>query len=147
MKYSEGTFGRVFALRLEHGEVVHEVIEKFATEKKIKAGGLIAVGGSDKDSRIVVGPEDGNARPVNPMEYILDNVHEVAGTGTLFLDDTGKPMLHMHMACGRDNYTVTGCIRNGVVVWQILEIIIFEIKGISSIRKFNENLGFYTLEP
>ncbi len=147
MRYCEGSFGRIFALRLEEGEIVHEVIEKFAKEKGIKAAALIAVGGGNKHSKIVVGPDDGNARPVNPLEYILDDVHEVAGTGTLFLDDSGNPMLHMHMACGRKGSTITGCIRRGVKVWQILEIIIFEITGVSAIRKFNKELGFYLLEP
>ena len=145
MIYSEGSLGRVFVLRLEDSEVVHETIEQFAKEKNIKAASLIAVGGANIDSKIVVGPENGNEQPVNPMEYILDNVYEVAGTGTLFLDEQGNPMIHMHMACGRDKSTITGCIRKGVKVWQILEIIIIEIKNISLKRKFNKNLGFYLL--
>lgn len=30
MKYSEARPGRIFVLRLEDGEIVHEVIERFA---------------------------------------------------------------------------------------------------------------------
>jgi hypothetical protein len=40
-------------------------------------------------------------------------------------------MLHMHMACGRNTDTITGCIRNGVTVWQVIE----------------PDLGFNLLDP
>ena len=36
MKYSQAKQGRVFVIRLEDGDVIHEEIEKFAREKGIK---------------------------------------------------------------------------------------------------------------
>ena len=147
MRYSEGNLGRVFVIRLEHGEVIHESIENFAKKKNIKSAFLIIVGGVDKDSKLVVGPADDNERPVNPMEFIIENAHEVTGTGTLFLDENGEPMLHMHIACGRENKTVTGCIRRGVKCWNLLEIILIEITDVNSYRKFNPQLGFHLLQP
>ena len=45
MKYSEAKQGRVFIVRLEDGEIVHEVIEQFALDHKITAASLIVVGG------------------------------------------------------------------------------------------------------
>ena len=48
MKYSQAKQGRVFVIRLEDGDVVHEEIEKFAREKGIKAAALIIIGGADK---------------------------------------------------------------------------------------------------
>ena len=75
---------------------------------------LIIIGGADKDSKLVVGPEQGRMKTIVLMEHILDDVHEVAGAGTIFPDDEGNPTLHMHMACGRKIFTTTGCIRNGV---------------------------------
>ena len=136
MIYSEAKFGRVFILKLEHGDIIHETIENFAREKNIKSAGVMAVGAVDKGSKLVVGPEKGDARPINPMEYILSNVYEVSGTGTLFLDENGNPMLHMHLACGRGENALVGCIRKGVVVWQTLEVIIYEIVGTSAKRVF-----------
>ncbi len=147
MKYSEGKLGRVFIIRLEHGDIIHKEIEKFAKEKEIKTAVLLIVGGVNKGSKIVVGPEDDDERPVNPMELILKNAHEVTGTGTLFLDENGNPMLHMHIACGREKNTITGCIRKGVITWNLLEIILIEINGLYSYRKFDKNLGFFTLQP
>lgn len=147
MKYSEAQLGRIFVIRLENGETVHEEIEKFAREHSITAATLVAVGGADAGSRLIVGPRDGKARPVNPLEHILEDVHEIAGTGTLFPDEEGHPILHMHMACGREESTVTGCIRNGVKVWHILEIILFELTGNTGRRVLEKETGFKLLSP
>ena len=35
MKASEGRVGRVFVIRLEHGDMIPDCIERFAEEKKI----------------------------------------------------------------------------------------------------------------
>ncbi|MFH2012902.1 MAG: PPC domain-containing DNA-binding protein [Pseudomonadota bacterium] len=147
MKYSVAKQGRIFLIRLEDGEIVHEEIEKFAQEESIKAAAIIIIGGADEGSKLVVGPEDGRAKLINPMEYILKNVHEVAGTGTLFPDEDGNPTLHMHMACGRNANTITGCIRKGVKVWQIMEAVLFELVDTSGKRVFDPALGFKLLNP
>jgi predicted DNA-binding protein with PD1-like motif len=81
------------------------------------------------------------------MEHILDNVHEIAGTGTLFPDEKGNPTIHMHMVCGRNANTVTGCIRSGVKVWQIMEVILFELVDSTGKRVFEADLGFNLLDP
>lgn len=147
MKYSEAKRGRTFVIRLEDGDIVHEEIERFAREHSISAGTLIIIGGADEGSRLVVGPEDGHAEPVVPMEHVFENVHEVAGTGTLFPDEDGNPVLHMHMACGRNASTVTGCVRCGVKVWHVMEVVLFELVDSTAVRKFDDAIGFQLLEP
>jgi predicted DNA-binding protein with PD1-like motif len=147
MRYSTAQMGRIFVIRLEDGEVLHETIERFAAEQGIGAAALIAVGGADEGSTLVVGPEEGRALPVNPMTHILPNVHEIAGTGTLFPDEEGQPVLHMHLACGREGSTVTGCVRTGVKIWQIGEIVLFELTDSAAVRKIDPELGFKLLWP
>lgn len=147
MKFSTARSGRIFVIRLEHGEVLHEALEEFAREHGVSCGALIAVGGADRGSRLVVGPEDGAARPVTPLELVLDNVHELAGTGTLFPDGAGNPVLHMHVACGRRADAVAGCVRRGVRVWQVLEVVLFELVGTDARRKPDPATGFELLEP
>lgn len=147
MKVSQAKQGRIFVIRLEDGDIVHEEIERFAREKSIKAAALIIVGGADKDSRLIVGPEKARATPIVPVEHVLQNVHEVAGTGTIFPDEEGNPMLHMHMACGRYSSTITGCVRRGVKVWHIMEIILFELIESTGVRIFKPEMGFSLLEP
>jgi predicted DNA-binding protein with PD1-like motif len=147
LKYSEATQGRIFVIRLEDGDIVHESIEAFAAEKSIRSATLIIIGGADKQSRLVVGPEDGRAEKIVPMTHMLANVHEVAGTGTIFPDKDGKPVLHMHMACGRNNDTVTGCVRTGVKVWHVMEVVLFELTGSSAKRVYDPATGFELLSP
>ena len=75
MKYSEAKQGRVFVLRLEDGDTVHEELERFAKEQGIRAAGLIIVGGADSGSMLIVGPEDGRSDAIAPMTTVLRDVH------------------------------------------------------------------------
>ena len=147
MKYSEAKQGRIFVIRLEDGDIVHDEIERFARKKSIRAAGLIIVGGADQESKFVVGPEHGRATPVVPMEHVLNEVHEISGVGTLFPDAEGNPVLHMHMACGRKSSTITGCIREGVRVWHVMELILFELADTTGIRTHDSKTGFKLLQP
>ena len=147
MKYSEARQGRTFIIRLEDGDILHEAIESFAREKGIKAASIIAVGGADKGSRLIVGPENGWAAKIIPMPYTLEDVHEISGTGTLFPDDEGSPILHMHIACGREGNTVTGCVRDGVKVWHVMEVILHELLDSSASRMPDRATGFKLLIP
>lgn len=147
MKYSEAKPGRVFVIRLEDGDVVHETLENFAREQGIKAASLIVLGGADQGSALVAGPAQGRIKPIVPKTVELDNVHEVAGTGTIFPNEAGDPVLHMHMACGRGGTTVTGCIRTGVKVWQVMEVILYELTDTTGVRKKDDATGFELLIP
>jgi predicted DNA-binding protein with PD1-like motif len=148
MQYSEAKQGRVFIVRLEDGEIVHDEIERLARKKAINAAAVVMIGGADKDSKLVVGPEQGlGVAPVIPLTHVLEDVHEVAGTGTIFQDEKGQPVLHMHMACGRKDHAVTGCIRSGVKVWQVMEVVIFEIVESGATRRMDPKTGFKLLRP
>jgi predicted DNA-binding protein with PD1-like motif len=147
MRYSEARSGRVFILRLEDGDVLHESIESFAREKGIRGAAAIVLGGADEGSRLVVGPEQARAFPVVAMEQILRGVHEVAGVGTLFPNQEGRPVLHMHIGCGRRGAAVVGCVRRGVRVWQVMEVVLLEIVESTAYRMLDENTGFEMLQP
>ncbi|MDA8137506.1 MAG: DNA-binding protein [Desulfobacteraceae bacterium] len=147
MKFSQAKQGRVFVIRLEDGDMVHETIERFAVEQGIQAAALIIIGGADGGSKLVVGPEEGRGATIVPMTYPLDEAHEVAGTGTLFCDEADKPLLHMHMACGRKSDTITGCVREGVKVWHIMEVILFELVDCSARRVSQPPMGWKFLRP
>jgi predicted DNA-binding protein with PD1-like motif len=147
MKYSEANPGRIFVIRLEDGDIVHEAIESFAKEHAVKAATLVILGGADKGSRLVVGPEEDRSKPLIPIGLILENVHEVAGVGTLFPDDEGNPTLHMHISFGRNGNTVTGCIRTGVKVWHVMEAVLFELVDSTGVRKPDEATDSKLLQP
>jgi predicted DNA-binding protein with PD1-like motif len=147
MKYSQARQGRVFVMRLEDGEIVHEVIEQFAVDQGITAAALIILGGADDGSRLVVGPADDRGLPLEPMERVLEHAHEVSGVGTLFPDDEGQTILHMHMACGRQGSTTTGCVRRGVKVWHVMEVVISELLDTGARRMTEPPLGLKLLRP
>ena len=147
MKYSQGRVGRIFVVRLENGDKLPDDIERFAAENGISCAMCILVGGIEEGGHIVVGPEDGVKLPPVPMLFELAGVHEVAGVGTIFPDKDGKPVLHMHAALGRDGLTRTGCIRPGVDVWQVGEVILLEIAENTGRRLKDEATGFELLEP
>ncbi len=147
MKYSQAKQGRIFIIRLEDGEIIHEEIEKFANTKSIKAAVLTVLGVVDKNSKLIVGPEHERKHPIVPMKHVLDNAHEVVGTGTIFPNEEGKPISHIHIACGRQTSTVTGCIRKGVKIWHVLEVILIELVDTTAIRALDTKSGFELLQP
>lgn len=147
MRYSEAKQGRIFVLRLEHGEILHDTIENFVKEKGVERAVVWAVGGADDGSQLVVGPEDGAKMPFIPMKTTLSGTHEVLGVGTIFPDgETGAPILHMHMSCGRENRVITGCVRAGVKVWHVLEVVIQELVENKGTRVLDYT-GFKLLAP
>ena len=146
LNYTETKLGRIFILRLHQNERLHEVIEKFAAQKQVSSALCFFLGGAEDKSKVVVGPKDGKALPPEPRVTLLNGVHEGCGVGTIFTDEQGKPKLHMHASFGRNNTAVTGCVRMGVDVWQIGEVVILELAGSSAKRAKDKNTGFEFLE-
>ncbi len=147
MKFSQGNIGRVFVIKFEDGDRLPQAIEDFAAEHNVLRGMCIMVGGINDGGKIVVGPEDGNARPPIPIPFELKGAHEVAGVGTLFPNSEGKPILHMHAALGREGRTHTGCIRLGIEAWLVTEVILQEITDNTACRLKDKEAGFDLLEP
>jgi predicted DNA-binding protein with PD1-like motif len=146
LDFTEAQLGRIFVLRLHQNETLHQVIEKFASEKQVASALCFFLGGAEDKSKVVVGPKDGNAMPPQPMITLLRGVHEGCGVGTIFTDEAGLPKLHMHASFGRKDNTVTGCVRMGIAVWQIGEVVILELTGGSAKRTQNTETGFEFLE-
>lgn len=146
MQYQEAKLGRIFVLRLEHGDVIPDVVEQFAREQNISRAIVHYLGGADTGSKVVVGPEDGTKLRPKIITTELSGVSEGVGMGTIFPDEEGLPKLHLHSAFGRQRETITGCTREGVQVWQIGEIIVFELLNTSAKRKFDPKTGFELLD-
>ena len=145
MEFTEAKLGRVFILRLHQGERIHEVIEKFASEKQVFSALCFFIGGAEDKSKVVVGPKDGAAFPPEPVITLLKGVHEGCGVGTIFPDKQGNPKLHMHASFGRNNKAVTGCVGMGVDVWQIGEVVVLELTVASAKRLRDRETGFELL--
>ncbi|EGB13448.1 protein of unknown function DUF296 [Pseudodesulfovibrio mercurii] len=140
MQYSQGNVGRVFTLRLENGERLPDCLEQFAREHDIRTALCTLIGGAD-NGNVVSGPKDGAARVIDPILCPVRGAHEVLGLGTLFPDENGDPVLHMHAALGRAGETLAGCIRPGLDVWLVGEVVVVEIEGSDFLRKKDNESG------
>ena len=146
MQYDEGRLGRVFVLRLEEGDRLPETLETFARAHDIKSGMVIYLGGAKDGSRFVVGPEENRGETVVPMIHVLKGIHEVLALGTLFPNESGDPVLHLHGAAGREGKASVGCARAGVDVWLVGEVVVLEILGTAGQRKKDPHTGFELLQ-
>jgi len=145
MKASEGRVGRVFVIRLEHGDIIPDCIERFAEEKQISVGQVIIIGGIG-EGQVVVGPRRSNEMPLEPMLVAIEGAHEVMAVGIIAPDKTGKPILHVHGSLGRSGKATTGCLRPGVSTWTVGEVIICEILGTNAVRDLDEKTKFELLQ-
>lgn len=145
MKATEGKIGRVFVVRLEDGDVLPGCIEKFASDKSVKCGHVILVGGIGS-GEIVVGPRQSDEMPPDPVYMSVKGAHEVVGVGVIAPDKDGKPVLHIHASLGRGDKAITGCLRPGVTTWLVAEAIIYEITGVDPHRLPDDKSGFNLLE-
>ncbi len=134
-------------MRLEQGDKIPEAIESFAREQGVAGAMVFFLGGAERGSKVVVGPEEGTekGRPIG-MITELTGVSESVGFGTLFKNEEGLPRLHLHSAFGREGKTVTGCSREGVEIWRIGEVVLMEILDTAAVRKVDPQSGFELLE-
>ncbi len=146
MQYSEGRLGRIFVLRLEEGEVLNDTIEAFAREQGLARAMVMYLGGAGSGSRMVVGPEANRGEAVIPMVYPLAGIQEVLAVGTLFPNEAGEPLLHLHAAMGREGGATVGCTRAGVEVWLVGEVVILEILENAARRRRDPQTGFQLLQ-
>lgn len=146
MKSCEGRPGRVFVIRLEHGDRLPDCIERFAEDNGVSVGHVILVGGIG-NGQVVVGPRRTDERPPEPMLLPVDGAHEAAGVGVIAPGEDGRPRLHIHAALGRSGQTITGCLRPGVSTWVVGEVIIYEITGARVSRVRDGETGFSLLQP
>lgn len=141
---SEGRLGRIFVLRLQDGDRVPDCIEAYAKERGVESAMCLMLGGAGSGT-LVVGPMNPHSAPIEPLLKDFDIAHEILAVGSLFRDESGSPRLHMHAAMGRGGYTAMGCLRKGVEVWNIAEVLMLEITGLDMLRKLDPTLGFEVL--
>lgn len=146
MKYTQASLGRIFVLRLENGDIIPQTIEDFAGESKIESATVFFLGGANENSKVVVGPQDGNVEKPIPVVIPLPKVSESLGVGTIFTNEEGTAKLHMHSAFGHGKDTIAGCTRKGIDVWLYGEVIIMELLNSTAKRKLDPQTGFELLE-
>ena len=145
MRFSQGSLGRVFVLRLEDGDVLNDTVEAFARDQQVAAALAFFLGGSAAGSRLVVGPDAARGDAVIPLVHMLSGTREVLALGTVFPDEKGEPKAHMHAAAGREGDATVGCARAGLATWLVGEVVLLEILDTGARRETDAATGFELL--
>ena len=139
MEYAKGSIGRVFTVRVDHGDDLLYELENLAQKEDIRSAMFVLLG-AVKEANLVVGPKESKVPP--ETQWInIDEVHEIIGVGNIFFEQE-KPKIHLHSAAGRGTAPVVGCLRGKSEVFMVVEVFIMEITGISASRSFDGSRGF-----
>ena len=142
MDYRTGSIGRVLTIRFDHNEDILEGLKEIIVRENIRSGWFQILGGIGH-AGVVTGPRE----PVMPPEPVWDEVdgaREVVGSGSVHWDGD-QPLIHLHAAMGHHGETLTGCIRKDTKVYLVLEVLLFELKGINASRPWYDKGGFNRL--
>ena len=142
LQYSEGSIGRVFALRIDDGEDLLESITNFVVDKKISSSIALFLGAL-RDSKAVMGPEETTIPPVPHWEE-YQSAWETFGIATIYPSSSG-PKLHIHSSLGRGRDSMTGCLREKARVYLVVEAVLLELIGLKATRDYDPSFGFNLL--
>ncbi|MCX9013721.1 MAG: DUF296 domain-containing protein [Candidatus Methanoperedens sp.] len=138
MDYRKGSIGRLFVVRIDHGEDLLGELTGLAVKEDIKSGFFIMLGAMGS-AELVTGPEEKVVPPI-PVWHGFDDAREVIGIGNIFREN-GKPKIHLHGAVGNSKNLTMGCIRKNTEAFMVVEVMIIEI-DIAAERIINENVGY-----
>jgi len=138
MEVLQAGLGRLFLLKMAHGDDLLQEIIDFAATQQVRAAWLFFLGAL-KQGRLVCGPAAPTLPPL-PVWETFSQGWEILGLGNLFWEGD-SPKLHLHGALGRGDATLTGCLRQENEVYLVAEILVLELTGASVCRSFDPALG------
>jgi predicted DNA-binding protein with PD1-like motif len=144
MQYTEGKLGRVFYLRVDHGEDLLSSLQDFVIEKNISVG-FIHLLGALREGSIVTGPKE-PVLPPNPLYESYEGCWEVFGFATI-TPGKEQPHIHIHASVGKGNNALTGCLREKATTYIIVEAVIIEIAGVEISCQRDPTTGLELPEP
>lgn len=138
MQYTEGTIGRVFQVRVDHGEDLLVVLERFVREKGVRWGYIHFIGAL-QEGRVVTGPRE-MVLPPDPAFESYRGGWEVLGFGSITPGE-GGPRIHYHAALGRGREALAGCLREAALTYIIVEAVVVELVGGTVSRRMDGVTG------
>lgn len=144
MKVQEGRIGRTFMVKFEHGDDLIQEILNLAKKKGIDTGFIMLLGALRR-ADMVTGPRECTVPP-EPNWVSFDDGREILAMGTLICNEEGHPTLHLHGGVGREEYSLTGCLRANTEVYLVVEGVILELEGIKARRVLDPLLQMKVLK-
>jgi len=138
MQYSEGRMGRIFVLRVDHGEDLIEELGRFLAGHQISHA-MVHFLGALSQGKMVTGPEY-LILPPDPHFERFEGGWEVFGIATVYPGETG-PQIHLHGTVGRGREVLTGCLREEAGAYLIVEAVIMEIAGLKATKRHDSRIG------
>jgi len=138
MEYKQGAVGRVFYVRFDHDENIHQSLTAFIKEQDIRSGVVHCIGAL-KDIECVAGPEVTEVPP-KPHWKKIPSSREVVAIATIAWSGD-EPSIHLHAAMGNKDEVTVGCIRGISDVFLLIEATIIEFTGIDAVRNDDPMLG------
>lgn len=138
MDYAEGRVGRVFAVRVDHGEDLIAVLNSFSRKKGIQCA-MAQFLGALSEGRVVTGPERA-VLPPNPHFEGFDGGWEIFGVASIFPGNDG-PVIHIHTSAGRGRNSLTGCLREVAEAYIVVEVFIIELVGLAAFKTHEQKTG------
>ncbi|MGB2600921.1 MAG: DUF296 domain-containing protein [Candidatus Omnitrophota bacterium] len=143
MRYTEGSIGRVFLVKFEHGDDLLGKVKELVVKEDIKLAAITFIGALSKGD-IVAGP-DKLELPAVPTWISFTDGREVFGSGTI-IKEKDEVHLHIHSTLGRGEEVLTGCLRKNCEVFVTVEAIVTEIQGVKVSRVKDKDTGCNVLE-
>ncbi len=137
MDYRKGSIGRLFAVRIDHGEDVIAQICDLALKENINSAFFVMLG-AVAEAELVTGPKE-KVVPPTTVWSAFDDAREIVGAGNIFREN-GAPKVHLHGSAGSNRGMVMGCFRKKTEAFMVVEIFIVEM-DIAAERLFDEKLG------
>lgn len=137
MEYAAGTLGRIFLIRVDHGEDLIAAITTVAGAEGVRTG-LVLLLGALETGRMVEGPATLAFPPVQDLTAFADG-REMLGIGNLVCEE-GRPVVHIHAATGRAGTTAIGCLRGDAHVYAMVEVVLLEF-AVTAARRSDAETG------
>jgi len=138
MQYTEGKPGRVFIVRVDHGEDLIATLTKFLTDHQVK-NGYVRFIGALQSGQIVTGPNV-LCLPPDPHFESFSGGWEVIGMATITPGSNG-PHVHIHASIGRGEKVLTGCLRGEITTYIVIEAVVTELIGVDAHRETDPVTG------
>ncbi len=138
MDYRTGSIGRLFAVRVDHGEDVIAEICKLALKEAINSAFFVMLGAM-AEAELVTGPQENVVPPITVWSA-FDDAREIVGAGNIFMEN-GAPKVHLHGVAGSSRGMIMGCFRKKAEAFMVVEILIVEM-NIAAERVTDEKMGF-----
>ena len=151
-KHAVGSVGRVVVARLQPGTDIIEGVEKICDDLGVEYAYVNVGTGTLSKATImyfVPNPSTKIGSSYSPPKEVHGPLSFLGGSGVVGRDEKGNRLTHIHGAvCDQWGHVHGGhLVKGGNPILVTSDVVIFELKGVKIIRKYDAEVDSYPLEP